>query len=211
LALYYAPAAPLPSFFDAVSSGDTAAVKQHLRRGRTVNARDYNTDRTPLHYATSAGQIKMVEFLLAQGADVHAKDCTDTTALHLAAECGSAATVELLLNHNAGINATDQCSLSPLHLAARFGHLAVAELLLRRGADVNGGVASWYKNLSGSDCLASVPQNRVLTPPLSTPLDEALAGRHESIAELLRSLGGKSFEDLTAELMKRTSQTPKSE
>jgi ankyrin repeat protein len=98
-------------------------VKAMLDRGADVNARDSGkttltvpTDaglgvqgvmietspaggvdgRTPLMIAARAGNIEIVQALLAKGADVNAKDSEGKTALELAKERGDAKVVELL-------------------------------------------------------------------------------------------------------------------
>jgi len=88
-----------------------------------------------LHDAAKAGEIETVRSLLAQGADVHAKDQYGATALHEAAAHGRKDVVELLLSKGADVNAADVKGLTPLHQAASNGHAAVVKVLLDNGAD----------------------------------------------------------------------------
>ena len=60
------------SIREAVKTGNIEAVKQHLDAGADVNAKG-KYGRTPLHYAASRGLKKIIELLIAQGADVNTK------------------------------------------------------------------------------------------------------------------------------------------
>lgn len=61
---------------EASKSGDLAAVERILRTNPlAVNCRDLDgRHSTPLHFAAGFNRVPVVEYLLAHGADVHAKD-----------------------------------------------------------------------------------------------------------------------------------------
>jgi ankyrin repeat protein/N-acetylneuraminic acid mutarotase len=111
-----------------------------------INAR-VGGGNTPLQNAAALGQLIVAEFLLANGADVGAKDYLGRTPLHAAALAGHKSMVELLLNHKASVQAVDNDGKTPLHLAAEHGYRSVAEILLAQAADVNA------KDNSGSTAL----------------------------------------------------------
>jgi len=95
----------------------------------------------PLFPAVEAGYLRVVRFLLDQGADVNAQPL-GTTPLHSAAKRGQKAMTELLLSRGANVNARitvgNESSLArtPLHEAAQEGFQAVVEVLLANKADV---------------------------------------------------------------------------
>jgi len=91
---------------------------------------------TPLCQAASAGQFRVVTFLLDHGANINLKSRVGTP-LHGATSNGNKAMVELLLDRGADVNATDGTGGTALHIAAENGFLAVAEVLLGHYADVN--------------------------------------------------------------------------
>ena len=86
---------------------------------------------TPLHLAAISGHKKVAELLLANKAEVNAKDKTGQTPLHRAAANGHKDVVELLLANKAEVNAKDNDGYTPLQ-AAR-GHEDVAALLRQHG------------------------------------------------------------------------------
>ncbi|RKP11542.1 ankyrin repeat-containing domain protein, partial [Piptocephalis cylindrospora] len=85
--------------------------------------------KTPLHESLS-GEYDMLQFLLAQGAEVDAPKRGDWTCLHVAAGKGSLAVLRSLLAYGADPLQRTRDGRSPLHLAAAEGHLEVARILL---------------------------------------------------------------------------------
>ena len=79
--------------------------------------------------------LKVVELLLAAGADAGAADAAGITALHLAAQRGHAAVVDALLAAGAEPARADSDGFTPLHRAAECGDDAVICALLAAGAD----------------------------------------------------------------------------
>lgn len=92
---------------------------------------------TRLHDAVEKRQVKVVEFLIAQGLDLTARNLYGLTPLHLSAQEGFKSGVELLLAKGADVMSTYRGGLTPLHLSAERGHLAITELLLDQSADAN--------------------------------------------------------------------------
>ena len=77
--------APSISIHAAAALGNLEAVKQHIDAGTDVNAK--GVVGSPLHYAAIEGREgceEIVELLIANGADVNAKDVYDKTPLDLA-------------------------------------------------------------------------------------------------------------------------------
>ena len=87
----------------------------------------------PLHDAADKGNIDEVKRLIAQGANVNAKDKHTVTALHWAADQGHTAVVELLIAEGADVNAKSKDGSTPLWAATDGGHKDVANLLKRHG------------------------------------------------------------------------------
>ena len=92
-----------------------------------------------LHEKLSKGEYAGAESLLANGADVNARDEQGWSLLAEAALHGQRTVAELLLTHGADVNAKEEemNGQTPLHIAAGSGNNDVAEVLLAHGADVN--------------------------------------------------------------------------
>ncbi|MCX6910080.1 MAG: ankyrin repeat domain-containing protein [Verrucomicrobia bacterium] len=100
----------------------------------------------PLFYAVSRGDegqpddLKVVEMLLAKGADVKAATRENLTALHLVARNGRDRRdiAELLVSKGAALDPISRpFHLTPLHEALMKDNPEICKLLLERGANVN--------------------------------------------------------------------------
>ena len=94
---------------------------------------------TPLHHAIQRGNQDEAQQLVAEGANVNARDYYGRTPLHLAAsrwnEDEAYKLSQLLLKHGADVNARNKHGETSLHAAASGRHARLAILLLQRGAD----------------------------------------------------------------------------
>lgn len=91
--------------------------------------------------ATEAGDMVQMQALLAQGAEVNARNAYGWTPLHVATAGGDPAVVDLLLQHGADVHAQSHIGTTPLDNAStRGGRQAVIDLLLVHGAKPN---AAW--------------------------------------------------------------------
>lgn len=118
--------------------------------GARVNVADFD-GLTPLHEACaasrlgagnyalfSAGDPRVVAFLLARGADPRSRARNGWTPLHAAAQVprGGAEVVTLLVDAGAPVDAADPNGWTPLHHAARVDGVDVARVLAARGASL---------------------------------------------------------------------------
>ena len=160
----------------------------------------YAAGNTPLHNAaTGIMGTKEVEVLIAQGADVTAKDEYGKTPLHLAVERGGIDIVALLIAKGADVNAQDKHGNTPLQAAAENGRKEYAELLLAKGADVNakdsGGktalhkMKTMYGKSAAEVLLAKGADVNVKNNGGKTPLYEAVSSAEKHHVELLLARG----------------------
>lgn len=104
----------------------------------TPNDQQKKSGKKALGLAARFGEKEIVEFLLRQGIDVHAKDKqTQNSALHEAAKYGHVEVIDPLLKHGADINARDSAGKTPLALAVLQDKTKVVEALIKKGADIN--------------------------------------------------------------------------
>lgn len=149
---------------EASKTGDLETVQRIvLNNPHTVNCRDLDgRHSTPLHFASGYNRIAIVEFLLENGAEVHASDKGGLVPIHNACSYGHYEVTELLIKYGANVNIADLWKFTPLHEAAAKGKYEIVKLLLKHGADPT------KKNRDGA-----------------TPLDLIKEG-DEDVADLLR-------------------------
>jgi ankyrin repeat protein/beta-lactamase regulating signal transducer with metallopeptidase domain len=122
-------------FLAALVTVPTALVL--TARAQTESPKTETNSPQTLHEAAAAGDLEQVNKLLAQGADVHAKDEDGRTPLHRAAWYARKDVAEVILTRGANVNEADGSGQTPLHLAVQFGAKFVPEFLLARGAQIN--------------------------------------------------------------------------
>ena len=93
------------------------------------------TGRTCLHISASQGHHDMVQVLLGQGANIHARDKDGWSALHCAAQAGFLNIVNLLVVNGAPTTLETKAGKIPLWYAAEAGNYYVASYLMRKSHD----------------------------------------------------------------------------
>lgn len=225
-----------PDLFAAVRKGDLQAVKQLVREhpelvnvtgkdnttplhesgsraiaelliggGAAIDTEDKYIG-TPLHKAAFYANQDVAELLIAQGADVNAKNRLDgKTALHIVAWGALTDFMELLIANGADLNAKDNYGRTALHYAAQFGHTKSAKLLVAKGAkldiqDLHFGKTPlhWGVEWGSPDrwevidlLIAKGAALNVKNNFAMTPLDYAIKNGRTELAALLRKHGAK--------------------
>jgi len=125
----------------ACMKGQHKMLEKLLRRGASRTARD-SAQRTPLHWATFAGQLSCIVQLIGHPeaykmapADINAADENGVTPLHLAASYGHAECCGLLMAAGAWLDARAHNGLTPLIVAQQKhpANTALHDLLAGRG------------------------------------------------------------------------------
>jgi hypothetical protein len=87
--------------------------------------------------AIRGGDVETVRAMLANGADVDARDRHGQTALMIAAHHGHRDLVQTLVDAGAALNTTAKYHLTALMLAIIGGHALIARALIDAGADLD--------------------------------------------------------------------------
>ena len=128
----------------ALLSGDTSfdVVSCLLNHGADINA-PMNGKYTALMMACRSQHVRLVKFLLQQGANVQVKDKDGKTALHFACELtftwkpASCDLLNCLTENGADINALRKDNRTPLMVASSCGGVDQITFLIKRGANVH--------------------------------------------------------------------------
>jgi len=109
----------------AALRGNLAWTQRLLDRGAQVNRKGW----TPLHYAASSPEPKLLSLLLDRGALIEARSPNGTTALMMAARYGAPLAAEVLLARGADPKARNDLGLTAADFARQAGREALAAQL----------------------------------------------------------------------------------
>lgn len=181
----------LPKDFETLlKDGDVEALKR-VFDSCDFDARDGVFKQTALAFDDCPDEL--ARWLIAQGADISARDAYGETALHSHAGRWNGR-IELLVELGADVNDSAEGRGTPLHRAAATGNLSAARVLLDHGADANA------VNHSGATPLLFALQrcsNATITQmaPMAELLLRAMAGRTEEPSTFLSRLFGGAAEE----------------
>lgn len=121
-----------------MQTGKYEQVKSLVEAGGVDLEETDRYNRTVLHWA-AAVNAELIPLLLANGADIEARDGSGMTPLHHAVSARNTAAVEKLLAGKADVRAADNAQNTVLHFACRGKdpQAEIITLLLKNGADVN--------------------------------------------------------------------------
>jgi len=126
------------TLFDACAAGEIERVERLLESSdASINGLS-GDGWTPLHLAAYFGHPKVVELLLAAGADVNtrSRNPNANTPLHAALAGNHKLVAGLLIGAGADLNAADGNGWHPLHIAAANNNVDTMKTLIAQGADV---------------------------------------------------------------------------
>ena len=152
-----------------------------------------------LFVAARGNDIKAVQWLLANGAEVNAKNDNGWTPLHGAATKNASEAAAVLLANGAEVNVTSN-GWTPLYMVAFRNASEAAAVLLANGAEVNvkdndgWTPLHWAADRNASEAAAVLLANGAEVNAKNndgeTPLDLAIREGHSKMQSLLRKHGG---------------------
>ncbi len=184
----------LEHFTELAMEGKVAAAESFLREPAFIRSVD-REGHSALFAATVAGNLQLLERVLALSPNLDLCDVHGATAVFYSAT-GGIAVLERLIRRGADVNLQDQSGRSPLIAAVLMNRIDSAGLLLAAGADVNrpdrhGATALFYAADAGFFELARLLLERGANRDLAndsgtTPMQIAATRSFSKIAHLLR-------------------------
>jgi ankyrin repeat protein len=184
----------LERFTELAMEGKVAVAEGFLAEPAFIRSVD-REGHTALFAATVAGNLQILERVLALSANLDLCDVHGATALFYSAT-GGTAVLKRLIQRGADVNLQDRRGRSPLIAAVLMNRIDSAGLLLAAGADVNrqdrhGATALFYAADAGFFELAELLLKRGADPALAddsgiTPMQIAADKSFSKIARLLR-------------------------
>ncbi|CAM9487729.1 unnamed protein product [Ectocarpus sp. 8 AP-2014] len=171
-------------------------IEEALSSGSVDVNQRYERGTTRLIWAAKGGRSRIVQMLLARGADTAAVDDAGLTALHASALQGDLATARELVEAGAALDFVHKdLGSTALHTAADIGHIDVVEILVKAGAKLdlqaNDEQTALYTAAMRGHCrvvkvLLRANANPSLESHGATPLDAAARfNRTQVVRELL--------------------------
>jgi len=191
----------------AASAGHTSTVHLLLKSGSAslMNAKDL-VKRTSLSHACEMGHIKVVEGLIAVGANINdAQDRDGLSLLHWAAIGGHADVCQFLISAGIDIDGQDVAGRTALHYAAYGGYVNSMLVLLENKCSFDSqdreGVTSlhWACSKGHMDAVKLLIQYNASintmehTEDRYTPLDYALMGEYFEVCQFMIEHGAVSI------------------
>jgi serine/threonine protein kinase len=157
------------AFFQAVRTDNQELVKLFLAAGYKPDHAAQDTGETAVMAAVAAGQLPMVNYLIAQGASLDRKDYQGRKPIDIALKQGNIQILKLLMDQQQrGPDSKDEQGRTLLEQAIVAGNLTSVKFVIEQGAAIN--AEDVYGN---------------------TLLDQMLAAGNQPVALLLKSLGAK--------------------
>lgn len=139
------------NFFKAVKESDVMKAKSLLDQpgSALINLRDSESGGMALHMVTKRRDAPWMNFLIANGADINARDSGGNTAIMVAAQLGYLDGIQTLVRRKANVNLPNGRGETALVLAVQQRNaLAVRELL---NADADPDIADHVAGMSARD------------------------------------------------------------
>ncbi|XP_076033845.1 transient receptor potential cation channel subfamily A member 1-like isoform X2 [Oratosquilla oratoria] len=128
----------MPPIFDAIQNDDNSGLRLLVTENPDAVNNTAHAGMQPIHAATHAFNLRALDLLLENGAQVDRCDTLGYTALHLASSEGWHQGMALLVRHGANVNAMLNPTgmvkgirqETPLHIAIRRGDIQAVGILL---------------------------------------------------------------------------------
>ena len=142
----------------------------------------------PLHFATLYGNIEMINFFIANSADINSKSDYDETPLYIASLFDHYEVAILLIGEGCDVNIADEDGRSPLFIALQKEYRDIAKLLIKSEADLDNVIAKIidYSNKSDEINYQGKPDLESLIPLFVDSCIDSLS--HEKLVSFVEKI-----------------------
>ena len=186
---------------DAAARGNLSKIQNLMNKGVNVDS-ESRDNYTPLQIASGHGHLKIVKFLIANGAKVNAARSTfPLKVIYIAAQEDCYEVTKLLIKNKLE-NEENNYGMTALHYAIQEGHFEIVKFLIANGANVNAQNTlplrmAMFQHLFKKDCHRAAAaiiiseKNSKKNNYGITPLNLAKKQKYANIVQYLISKGAK--------------------
>ncbi|WP_264719707.1 ankyrin repeat domain-containing protein [Wolbachia endosymbiont (group B) of Eucosma cana] len=133
----------IDELFAAINIGNFQKVEKCIKEAESIGIKSeiLSSERhgiKPIHFTTDKCDLKILQLLLNEGADINATNTEYfNTSLHIAAINGKLEIAQFLIDSGANINATNYKGFTPLYLASFHCQSDMVKLLFCNNADIS--------------------------------------------------------------------------
>jgi len=120
------------ALFAVAKSRNLARLKQLVANGANIHHTNFDSE-SLLHIAASQGDIRMVQYLLSQGANVNTKTAKNWLPIHHAIRFNHPIVANYLIAHRAALGLKNTDGFSALDFAARSKNVHIKAIAKRYG------------------------------------------------------------------------------
>ena len=165
---------------EAIKNSDLEKIKKAIAAGADVNA--------PIEIRTGNSTLENIIKLKSFKSTINIEN---SCAIMIAIQYSDTNTVKLLIDNGADV--VTENGDTPLHYAAMYGRLGIVQMLIAKGVDVN---ANFFDSGTPLDAVELFHFNQNTAVGLPVQLQRPF----KEIIDLLRKRGGKTSEELKAEV-----------
>lgn len=128
------------SIFDAIKKDNFEAVKEFVKKDKTLVNKTDDDGETPLHVATMLdAKIEIIQYLIEKSVNINAKNNNGLTPLHHAVRKSNLEIIKYLITKGAKVNEQDNNGYTPFHWAVLASNpdIDVIKYLLKKNTDIN--------------------------------------------------------------------------
>lgn len=137
ISLIVAGCASGPPLNKYIQRGNSKKSLKYIESGKDINLSD-KSGLLPIHIAAKMGDVKVLNALLARGADIHVREYSlSASPIYYAAINNNQKAIRFLINNGANVNDSNRKGRTALKIACSSGKIETVRALIEAGANVD--------------------------------------------------------------------------